>query len=244
MHQFYCPETDLSSESVLISDKDELHHLRNVLRLKKNDEVHLFNGKGKEAEGTLLAVSSQQANVQIRSVKQFKRKHPFIILACALPKKSKFELIIEKATELGVDEIIPLKTHRTEINLTGIRYNKKQLRYQTIAVNASKQSKRTFVPIIHPITNFAPALDQLTKTSTAIIPSLNEKHKNLLEAFEKIKSPEKISFLIGPEGDFTPEEYTQAQQAGCIPVTLGEAVLKVETAAICTLSCAKLFFHT
>lgn len=243
MHQFYCPNADLSSAQTFIDDKNELHHLRNVLRLKKNDEVYLFDGKGKEAKGILLTVTAQKATIEIRGVKQFQRRKPSIVLACALPKKSKFEMIIEKATELGVDEIIPLKTGRTEIRLTDPRQVKKQLRYQTIAINASKQSKRTIVPVIHPITDFSSALNHLTKTTIVIIPSLIDSSENLFTAFKKIQSPEAISFLIGPEGDFTPEEYAQAQREGCTPVTLGKTILKVETAAICTLSCANLFFH-
>jgi len=153
-------------------------------------------------------------------------------------------MIIEKATELDVDEIIPMITNRTEVKLTDSRQAKKQLRYQTIAINAAKQSKRTIVPVIHPVTDFSSALDQLTKTTIAIIPSLVDSPENLLNAFEKIRSPEAVSILIGPEGDFTPEEYAQAQHKGCIPVTLGKTILKVETAAICSLSCANLFFRT
>jgi 16S rRNA (uracil1498-N3)-methyltransferase len=153
-------------------------------------------------------------------------------------------MIIEKATELGVDEIIPLKTDRTEIKLTDSRQAKKQLRYQTIAINASKQAKRAIVPVIHPIADFTYALDHLTKTTAAIIPSLMENTENLFSAFKKIQSPEAISFLIGPEGDFTPQEYAQAQQKGCLPVTLGKTILKVETAALCALSGANLFFRT
>jgi len=244
MHRFYCPKADFSSKNIFITDKDELHHLRDVLRLKKGDEVHLFDGKGREASGNFVAVTSREANVQIHSVTQFERKGPLIILACALPKKSKFEFIIEKATELGVDEIIPLKTHRTEINLKGDRLDKKILRYQTVAINASKQSKRLIIPTIHPITDFTSVLKHLAKTTTPIIPSLSGERKNLLNTFKNIPSPKAVSFLIGPEGDFTPEEYALAQEEGCIPVSLGETVLKVETAAICALSCANLFFHT
>lgn len=244
MHQFYCPNADLSSDRTFIDDKNELHHLRNVLRLKKNDEVYLFDGKGREAKGILLSVTSQKATIEIQHVKQYERKKPLILLACALPKKSKFEMIIEKATELGVDEIIPLKTDRTEIKISDERQLKKQLRYQTIAINASKQSKRTIVPIIHPITDFSTALDDLTKNTITIIPSLTDHTKNIFNTFKAIKSPKAISFLIGPEGDFTPEEYAQAQDQGCIPVTLGSTILKVETAALCALSCANIYFRT
>ncbi len=243
MHRFYCPTSNFSQKNIQITDKDELHHLRDVLRLKKNDTISLFDGKGGEASGKLLSVTPKQADVRIQTAKQTKHKKPLIILACALPKKTKFEFIIEKATELGVDEIIPLKTRRTEINLKGDRLDKKHLRYKTIAINASKQSCRSIIPAIHPITELSSALDHLTKTTTVIIPSLTGKRKNIFGTFKEIKSPKAISFLIGPEGDFTPKEYKLAQEAGCIPVTLGETVLKVETAALCAVSCAHLFFH-
>lgn len=242
MHRFYCPGADFSSKHICITDKSELHHLRDVLRLKKNDRVYLFDGKGAEAAGSLRAVTSRKADVQIQTVTQFERKKPLIILACALPKKSKFEFIIEKAAELGADEIIPLRTLRTEIRLKGGRLDKKNLRYQTVAVNAAKQSRRAVVPAVHPVTDFPAALDRLAKTTVPFIPSLSGERENLLAAFRDAGSPAAVSFLIGPEGDFTPEEYALAREHGCIPVTLGETVLRVETAAICSLACAGLFF--
>ena len=244
MHRFYCPEADFTSKRVSITDREELHHLRDVLRLKKHAPVYLFDGKGREASGNLLAVTSKKAEAEILSVHEVKREKPLLILACALPKKSKFEFIIEKATELGADEIIPLKTQRTEMNLTRDRLVKKHLRYQTVAVNAAKQSRRGFIPLIHPIMNFPPALDLLTRTTGAVIPSLTGKRDNIFNVFKTFKTPEAVSFLIGPEGDFTPEEYAQAKEQGCLPVTLGPNVLKVETAAVCALSCANLFFRT
>ena len=244
MHRFYCVNADFTGKQFTLTDRDELHHLRNVLRLKKNDLLMIFDGKGAEAQGMIVSVTKQQAVIQIQSIHQHKLREPKIILACALPKKSKFELIIEKATELGADEIIPLITHRTEIKLTGERLNKKQLRFQTIAANAAKQCQRATVSLIHPATEFSEAIHQLTETTTAIIPSLTKNTKNLFDVFQKLKTPHAISFLIGPEGDFTPEEYQLAHKAGCIPVSLGETVLRVETAAICSLSCANAFFRT
>ena len=244
MHRFYCPEADFARQQISITNKEELHHLKDVLRLKKDANVCLFNGQGKEASGKILSVSSQKAEVEILSVKECKPNRPRFILACALPKKSKFEWIIEKATELGVDEIIPLNTKRTEINLKGDRLVSKKTRYQTVAINAAKQSQRSFIPTIHPVMDFPSALKSLTKSSTVIIPSLTGERKSLLKALRDMKSSQTISFLIGPEGDFTPEEYAFAQKCGCIAVTLGDTILKVETAAICVLSCASLFFRT
>ena len=243
MCRFYCPTSDFSSQVVSITDKDELHHLREVLRLKKNDAVDLFNGNGMEASGCIVAISPLRVDIRIQSVREHQPSGASIILACAVPKKTKFELIVEKATELGVREIIPLKTSRTEVKLDGHRLSHKFARYKTVAVNAAKQSNRAVIPLIHPITAFPSALKHLTKTTTAIIPSLSGKNENLLAALGRLKSPTAISVFIGPEGDFTLEEYRQAQQCGCIPVSLGETILKVETAAICAVSCVHLFFH-
>ena len=243
MHRFYCPQSDFSGKTVFITDKNELHHLRTVLRLKKNDTVQLFDGKGKEASGTLYAITPQKAEVRILSVRSITHIKPLLILACALPKKSKFELIVEKATELGVDEIIPLKTARTEILIEGARMANKISRFNSVAANAAKQSKRSTIPNIYPALDFETALKRLTKRSSVIIPSLEEKDTDLVSALQQLKSPDAVSFLIGPEGDFTPVEYALARDSGCVPVTLGKTVLKVETAALCALSCARLMFH-
>jgi 16S rRNA (uracil1498-N3)-methyltransferase len=220
-----------------------LHHLRDFLRLKKDAPIGLLDGKGGEAEGKLMDVTSRRAQVRILSVQRSVRKKPLLILACALPKKSKFEFIIEKATELGADEIIPLLTKRTEIDLTETRLHRKHLRFQTVAVNAAKQSQRAFLPVIHPVTPFEEALASLTAKTVAVIPSLDGEHPGILTVLKTLKSPAAVSFFIGPEGDFTPAEYTQARASGCLAVTLGKTVLKVETAALCALSCAGVFFH-
>ncbi len=242
MHRFFCPQADFSLTELILTDKNEIHHIHNVLRLQKADEIFVFDGKGKEAKGKISAISAKSVTIEIISHEHIKKNTPTIILACAIPKKGKFELIIEKATELGVDEIYPIKTHRTEIILDKKRADKKTNRYQMVAINAAKQSKRPTIPRIHPITPFNDAIKELTQNSTVIIPSLLGKRKNLITALNELKSPQTISFFIGPEGDFTEEEYGNAQKQGCIPVTLGETILRVETAAISVIACTNSFF--
>lgn len=174
---------------------------------------------------------------------------PVIILACAIPGKSKFELIIEKATELGVDEIIPLKTKRAEMELRGDRLQRTIARYRDAAADAAKQSKRLRVPVIQPITDFASTLKSFTKETTVFIPSLpggegeGGERRNIFEAFKAVPPPSRVAFLIGPGGDFTPQEYDLARSRGCIPVSLGKTVLKVETAALVVVACAQLWFR-
>lgn len=243
MHRFYCPQSDLQDPQVFITDPKELHHLRNVLRLKKGDPLTVFNNAGEEATGRIDNIQPTKVTVAVEAVRREKPELPVIILACAIPKKSKFETIIEKATELGVDVIIPLKTKRTEMELKGERLQRKIARYQDVAINAAKQSRRSRVPVIEPVTDLAAALKSFSKETTVFIPSLSGERKNIFEAFQAVPPPARVAFLIGPEGDFTPQEYDLARAHGAIGVSLGKTVLKVETAALVAVGCAQLWFR-
>ncbi len=243
MHRFYDPSLNLFQSQITLSDPNEIHHLRSVLRLKKGDTIVLFNGKGEEAEGEIIAMDAKRVEVKVEKLKKIEKRGPAIILACAIPKRGKFELIIEKATELGVDEIIPLKTERSEIHLKDERLKSKHARYQTVALNAAKQCRRSTIPVVHPVTPLTDAFEQFKSKATLVIPSLEEKKTTFLQVFSEIKSPSQIVFFIGPEGDFSPQEYALAKKAGCIPVTLGETTLRVETAAIAVVAAARLFLN-
>ena len=237
MHRFYCKNINLSEEKIVLSQTTEIHHIKNVLRLKKGAKVSIFTESKEEAIVEITSLSDSQIEFNlIELLSNSDTSDVQLVLACALPKKGKFETIIEKATELGINEIFPLQTKRTEVVLKGDRLSKKRERFQTVAINAAKQSKRNTVPTIHPITNFEKCLTTLQDDTQLIIPSLNEKSLSLQKACDKIFPTNKIGCLIGPEGDFTEEEYTLAEKKGCIPVTLGPTTLKVETAAICTIS--------
>lgn len=244
MHRFFSPNLTATTHALEITDSREIHHLKNVLRLKKDNVITIFNGKGAEGQAIIQLVSESCIKLHLDAISVEAPKKFLIILACAIPKKAKFETIIEKCTELGVDEIIPIKTQRTEFALSIERMAKKNARYQTVAINAAKQSKRKTVPVIHPITDFKKALETFSGVETlSFIPCLTGNRVSLPQAFQKLSTPaQKIIIFIGPEGDFTPEEVKTAVQSGCVPVSLGETVLKVDTAAISAISFAKLFY--
>ncbi len=242
MHRFFYPKIDPRQLYLTLSDSREIHHLKNVLRLKPHDTVMLFNGEGKEAIGIIQSIKSHAVDIRIQDVKISDiRKKIFLTLACAIPKNAKFEWIIEKATELGVDEIIPLQTQRSEVRLNTERADKKNTRYKTIALNAAKQCQRTILPVIKNICPFSTALKTIDEKTLALIPHLSGERGTLREVLQQIKNYKRILFFIGPEGDFTPEEINQATKAGCIPISLGETVLKVDTAAISVIAFARLF---
>ena len=243
MDRFFSASAHASSQNVLIDDPDELHHLKQVLRLKIGDEVQLVNGKGLLVYGTLIDASKQKAVFKATSFMNAPpRQAPLIVLACALPKKAKFEMILEKATELGVDEIIPMVTERTEVIVnkeTGIR---KEQRFSKVIVNACKQSKRLWFPELHPVMPFEDVIKTFNGDSNALfIPWLKGDRRHIREAFEEgfDRKMARIVFLIGPEGDFTFEEVNFAVKAGAKPLDLGETILKVDTAAVAVVSYAK-----
>jgi 16S rRNA (uracil1498-N3)-methyltransferase len=238
MHRFYYPQLKENSRHISFNDPKELYHLITVLRFKKGDVITLFNGQGIEANGRINEMTATNISIEIQNLRtpsEKNKKHTKIILACAIPKRAKFEFIIEKCTELGVDEIIPLKTHRTEVIITDERKDKKQLRFETIAINAAKQCQRSVLPVIHPVMDFSAALKLINASTLALIPCLVGERKNLKDVLVS-SGVEKIIYFIGPEGDFTPEEVTAALAAKCVPITLGETVLKVDTAAISVLA--------
>ena len=244
MHRFLCPNANFESGFLEITDKQEIHHLKDVLRLKANDTVVVFDGKGKGAAGVIYSLKKNTVRVRIKEILRETKKLTVVSLACAIPKKAKFEFIIEKCTELGVDEIIPLQTKRTEIKLTSDKKDKKLRRYQTVAANAAKQSQRTAIPHIYPVTDINEALKTHLNADTAsFIACLSGKRQNLLEIMKGWQTPPKrILFFIGPEGDFADEELNQARNAGATAITLGERVLKVDTAAISVVSLISFFF--
>lgn len=245
MHRFFLPQAGLAvNDRIPITNPREIHHLKNVLRLKPEDRITVFDGKGTEGDGTILSVAAQKVVLQLECIRNSPQKKLSVVLACAIPKRTKFESIIEKCTELGVDEIIPLKTQRSEVILTAEKSRKKILRYQTVAVNAARQAKRTTVPGIHQLTDFSDVLKTYTTPQTlSLIPALTGARRTLREALTSKKEDHaQILFLVGPEGDFTPQEINLAVTHGCIPISLGETVLKVETAAVTAVGSVNIFF--
>ncbi|MBF0478156.1 MAG: 16S rRNA (uracil(1498)-N(3))-methyltransferase [Candidatus Omnitrophica bacterium] len=243
MKSSFTPNLVLEQNTYQIINSEEIHHLKNVLRVKAGEEIRLFNGQGVEAIGIITQIKPAAIAFQIKEFSAIQEEtKPRTILACAIPKKSKFELIIEKATELGVAEIVPLLTQRTEFSAYKNGAEHKLERYQTVAINACKQCQRARVPIIHNFMKFEPAIDFLISRSTVIIPSLRGNRKLLKEALSLPAKQNNFSFLIGPEGDFTPGEYDFAFQKGCTPVTLGSTILRVETAALSVLAYWRIAF--
>lgn len=231
MQRFFSSVEKLVNDQVVFLGGSEHRHLTQVLRLRVGEEISLFNGKGFSALAKIQQIQKEQTAVIIRSVQKDEIILPRLVLACAIPKRAKFEFIIEKCTELGIDEIIPLITERTEVRPSGSQFAKIHDRYSKVAINAAKQCKRSLLPrISFPKSLFE--IFELPPDGLNFIPWLDEKDRSIKTVLQEHPNPQTIRFFIGPEGDFSPKEVKAALHWGCHPVTLGPTVLKVDTAAI------------
>jgi len=153
-----------------------------------------------------------------------------LTIACALPKKG-LDDIIDMLTQLGVARIIPMMTERVVVRMEGRGGQTKLSRWQRLAQAAAEQSQRSDIPEIQAITEFKDVVTKAADYDLKLIPNLEGERKSLNETVQD-QSSEKILVLIGPEGDFSPEEVKSAIRAGFIPVSLGNLVLRVDTAAV------------
>jgi 16S rRNA (uracil1498-N3)-methyltransferase len=242
MHRLYCPSKNISSDKIIIEEREQIHHAKDVLRLRINEEVTIFDDKGNEYRSILENALPRSLTFKIKERYKI-NSHPAkikITVACAIPKAGRMDEIIDKLTQLGVDRIIPLQTERVIVKLDKHKKLLRQERWKKIALNASLQSQRNTIPLIEPIKDIRQVLSTAEDFDLKLIPTLTGERKSLKDILEKSK-PKNILVLIGPEGDFTEKELELAKSRGCISVSLGDLVLRIETAAVVTVSFIRLY---
>ena len=204
-------------------DEDTSKHMIGVLRMQRGEEVLLTDGAGMKAVAQIVDDNRKRCVVQISTVEIEEAKTPRVSIAISIIKNaSRFEWFLEKATEIGVAEIIPLLCERTEKET--FRYD----RMRGILVSAMLQSQQTWLPRLHQPTAFADVVKQATQEQKFIAHCLPEKKQQLISL---ITGPSSL-ILIGPEGDFTPKEINHALESGFVPVALGHTRLRTETAGM------------
>jgi 16S rRNA (uracil1498-N3)-methyltransferase len=241
MHRFFLPGTDQHSTQFTMGDGDELHHLR-VVRARPGDVIELVNGRGLLAQARIVSVDRHRVCGEVLAVACHDRdcRRP-VRLVCALPRRSAFDDIIEKCTELGVSEVIPVITARTEAAPSSEAALRMQARFQQIVISASKQSRRLWFPEVCSVMPFVMAVDRAVKEGGALfIPWLEGERIALADGLKRVDPLSPVTFFIGPEGDFTPEEAGYAVSKGALPVSLGTTVLRVATAAIAVTALVRL----
>jgi 16S rRNA (uracil1498-N3)-methyltransferase len=235
MARFYVPQPWIENGMVKI-EGDEVKHIRKVLRLKTGDGIVVFDGLGKELEGTIIEERLSSIVIRIQNIFSSERDSPLeVTLAQSLLKGEKMDYLIQKATELGVKEIIPFFSSRSVPFLEKSRRLKRHHRWEKIAVEASKQCGRGVVPKIEFLQDYSDML-QMASTEDLRLILWERDGVKLKEVLERSKEKRKIFFIIGPEGGFNQLEVDETKKAGFTPVTLGRRILRAETASLCFLS--------
>lgn len=207
---------------------DDYYHIYTVMRMNIHDEIEVVYDK------TLyLACLLENHQVKaIKEVKQVKKDTIEKVLCIPLLTEQKFSFVLQKATELGIDRIVPLKTERSIVKLDNQKEGKKQERWYKICKEASEQSKRIDIPVIEQISN----ISDLSFDGLKLVCSTREKINTLKNILRNQKKVVQIVFVVGPEGGLTIQEEENLIAQGFIPVCLGETILRVETVPITVLS--------
>ena len=235
MSRFFVSPEAVKGNSIIIGGR-EAHHILDVLRLKRSDQVVVFDGTGREYTGVISNISSNALTVEITKTRLPPRiASPEITLVQALPKKEKMDYIVEKSTELGVHSIVPVLTARTIPDWDEQKRRAQAERWRKIATEAAKQCGRADIPEVATVMPFAAAIKNFAVFSMRLIAILNEETLSIKEAIGDFKSG-KIVIAIGPEGDWTAEEFMAAREAGFKAISLGPRVLKSDTAGLALLS--------
>lgn len=235
MPRFHCP-VPLRTGAELDLPAAAARHVQ-VLRHQPGDAITLFNGEGGQWSATILRMGRSDVAVRIDAFEDIEREPGRRVhLAMGMPANERMDWLVEKAAELGVASLQPLHTVHSVLRLSGERAAKKQAHWQSVAAAACEQCGGNRVPAVQPVAD----LLAWVRASEGIAPlrcvlSLAEGSRPLSEVLGGQPAGTPVLFLSGPEGGLSPQEDTQAREAGFRPVTLGPRVLRAETAALAAL---------
>jgi len=232
--RFYSPPSSFHDNSFVDLASDEARHLRDVLRLSEGDPAFVFDGDGREYECEVSEIRRDSARLKIIAEVSPARPESTLklTLAVALLKGEKFDLVVQKSTELGVTAVVPVMTKLADVRLKDRSdTNRRVARWQRIAFEAAKQSGRALVPRVSAPAEFSVVLEGRIESDVGLMFS-ERLGQPLDQAIAGGGDTQSISALVGSEGGWTDEELRQADDSGWKIVTLGGRTLRAETAAI------------
>jgi len=240
MHRFYISPENWSPDALSLRDA-EAHHARDVLRMKRGDRAVLFNGRGREITADIVDLTGHEVRLRKLHETETPPLRCRIILGQAIPKGKNMDLIVQKAVEIGAAEIAPLISERTIVDLDKKEAEQKKTKWQQIVIEAAKQCGQNWLPQVHPPRKLKDFFSDAGNFDLRLIGSLQPDAIHLKKILgdytdQHRDRPRNVLMLVGPEGDFTPAELGLAKTNGCLPITLGPIILRVETAAIYCLS--------
>ena len=233
--RLYTDEPLKEGTTVLIKN-DSFHYLSKVLKVKKAQKIILFNNTGFDYHGYIKNVADRNFEIYLDKKFFLEKEICTTEIAFSICKNPCSDFIIKKLTELGISSFQPLISKFSIFNKKKLDLEKKLKHWKNISISSSEQSERSYLPIIKNIISFQDYIDSCSSTSKII---LNTKSQNMINNVYNSRS-ESCSVLVGPEGDFSHEEYSYAKQSDFSSVSLGANILRVETAAIAAISYIKI----
>ncbi len=231
MDRFFADK--IQGNLAFIDSEEEIKHISRTLRMQEGDVVEIFDGKGKEYIARLDQIDKKSIQLKVmEEVKINRELKTFTTVYQGIPKAQKMELIVQKLTEIGVSRMVPVKFERC-IRLIDEKEAKQIQRWQKIALEACKQSKRTLVPLIEKSMDIKTLAQDIKNNDLSLLFYENEEALNVKELLKALdKKQTKVGIIIGPEGGITETERELLISAGAKSVLLGNRILRTETAAI------------
>ncbi|MBM6826098.1 16S rRNA (uracil(1498)-N(3))-methyltransferase [Mordavella massiliensis] len=237
MQRFFVTPDQVGEDKIRIQGSD-VNHMKNVLRMRPGEEVMVSDGNNRQYRCRVEDYPEGEAVLAILEAGLVDTELPSrIYLFQGLPKQEKMELIVQKAVELGVCQVIPVQTRRCVVKLDAKKAAKKVQRWQQIAESAAKQAGRGYIPVVSEVMTFQEALAFSETLDIRLIPyELADGMDGTRKILDGIRPGQSVGIFIGPEGGFEKEEVGRAVEAGALPITLGKRILRTETAGIAVLS--------
>lgn len=236
MPRFFVSKDDIENSTVRISG-DDARHISRSLRMAEGDAVTVSDNSGVEYTATLIKIRDEECLCEIISENPSQSESPVdITLFMAYPKGDKLEMIIQKATELGVRKIVPFESSRCIKRPREDKIDRQTARLSRIAEEACKQCGRSrLVEVSSPI-SFEEMLREAISSDVSLFCYEGERERSLKDILSSNAGYKKISVIVGSEGGFSEEEALRALRAGCLPISLGKRILRCETAPLFVLS--------
>lgn len=238
MYRFFVEPAQVGEKEIIITGSD-VNHIKNVLRMKPEETILISSGESLEYTCYIRELKEEEIIAHIMYVQESGYELPSrLYLFQGLPKSDKMELIIQKAVELGVHEIIPVASKRAVVKLDARKEEKKRTRWQAISESAAKQSKRMYVPEVKKVMSFSQAVEYAGQLDVVLVPyELAKGMGETREIIGKIKKGQSVGIFIGSEGGFEETEVEMAvEKANAKAITLGKRILRTETAGLTVLS--------
>ena len=238
MYLFFVEPAQVGEKEIIITGSD-VNHIKNVLRMKPEETILISSGESLEYTCYIRELKEEEIIAHIMYVQESGYELPSrLYLFQGLPKSDKMEVIIQKAVELGVHEIIPVASKRAVVKLDARKEEKKRTRWQAISESAAKQSKRMYVPEVKKVMSFSQAVEYAGQLDVVLVPyELAKGMGETREIIGKIKKGQSVGIFIGPEGGFEEAEVELAVEKGnAKAITLGKRILRTETAGLTVLS--------